>query len=142
MNVRLRCAILGLLALSAFSTGLWAYFFPEAWYENFPGFGRRWLPPLGPYNQHLAKDTGALLLALGVLAVAAVVRVRDDSFVRVTGGVWLVFNALHLVYHMRHLHVYGTTDKAINIVALSGAVVLAALLLLPAPPPAGRDGGK
>ncbi|RCG22908.1 hypothetical protein DTL70_14390 [Streptomyces diacarni] len=139
MNVKLRCAVLGLLAVSALSTGAWAYFAPENWYENFPGFGRTWLPPLGPYNPHLAKDTGALLLALGLLAGAAGLRARDDAFVRITAVVWLVFNVLHLIYHAQHLHVYGTSDQILNAVGLSGAVLLSALPLLPLRPSAPRD---
>ncbi|MEV0036079.1 hypothetical protein [Streptomyces sp. NPDC050804] len=85
MNAKIRYAALGLLAVGGLYTGLWAYFSPKAWYENFPGFGRSRLPQLGPYNEHLAKDDGAMFLALAVLTVITLRHVRDNRFVLTPG---------------------------------------------------------
>jgi hypothetical protein len=131
MNTKIRCVVLGLLAASALFTGIWAYFAPVNWYANFPGFGRSWLPQLGPYNEHLAKDTGAMFLAMAVLTIITLRHVRDVRFVRTTGAVWLVFTVLHFIFHMQHLDMYGKEDQVLNAVALSALVVLAALLLVP-----------
>jgi hypothetical protein len=130
----LRQAVLVALVGTGLYVGVWAYFLPREWYDGFPGFGRRWLPPLGPYNEHLAKDTGALYLALSALTCTAVRRAHSNRLVRTTGAAWLVFNTLHLVYHLRHLHVYGTTDQVLNVVGLGALVLISATLLIPAAP--------
>lgn len=131
MNTKLRYASLGFLALTALYTGAWAYFSPKGWHENFPGFGLSWLPQLGPYNEHLAKDAGAMFLALSALTIIALRHVRNTLVVQTTGAVWLVFNVLHLSYHMQHLDMYGTRDQVLNVVTLSVLVLLSALLLVP-----------
>jgi hypothetical protein len=138
MKSKIRYAGLGFLAVVALYTGVWAYFSPKGWHENFPGFGLSWLPQLGPYNEHLAKDAGAMFLALAVLTIITMRHVRNDRFVRTTGAVWLVFNVLHFGYHVQHLHMYGTRDQVLNVVTLSALVLLSALLLVPMFP-VGRD---
>ncbi|MEV7341107.1 hypothetical protein [Streptomyces sp. NPDC093544] len=138
MNTRIRYATLGLLAAVALYTGVWAYFAPKEWYENFPGFGLSWLPQLGPYNEHLAKDAGAMFPALAALTVIALCSVRNNRLVQTTGAVWLVFNVLHFSYHVQHLDMYETRDQVLNVVFLAALVLLAALLLLPGRP-ARRD---
>lgn len=138
MNTRIRYASLGLLAVLALYTGIWAYFAPKEWYENFPGFGLSWLPQLGPYNEHLAKDAGAMFLALAVLTIITLRSVRNTRLVQTTGAVWLVFNVLHFSYHVQHLDMYGTRDQVLNVVGLAVLMLLAALLLVPVLP-ARRD---
>lgn len=134
MNVKVtRQVTLCLFIAAGLYVGVWAYFAPQHWYETFPGFGRSWLPQLGPYNQHLAKDAGAMYLALAVLSAIALRQVHSDLMVRTTGATWLTFNVLHLVYHLQHLHVYGTSDQVLNVVLLSGQTILAAALLVPSP---------
>ncbi|MFE5139214.1 hypothetical protein ACFRDV_16320 [Streptomyces fagopyri] len=134
MNTRIRYAGLGLLALTGLYTGGWAYFSPKGWYANFPGFGLSWLPPLGPYNEHLAKDTGAMFLALAVLTAVTLRQVRNERLVRTTGAVWLVFDVLHLGYHVQHLDMYGTRDQVLNVVTLAALLLVSALLVMPVPP--------
>jgi hypothetical protein len=131
MNTKLRYASLGFLALTGLYTGAWAYFSPKEWHENFPGFGLSWLPRPGPYNEHLAKDAGAMFLALSALTIIALRQVRNNRIVQTTGAVWLVFNVLHFSYHMQHLEMYGTRDQVLNVVTLSALVLLSAVLLVP-----------
>jgi hypothetical protein len=64
---------LSLLAATALGGGFWALILPRSFYEDFPLPGRDWVSTLGPYNEHLARDHGALNLALGVLLVFAAV---------------------------------------------------------------------
>ncbi|MET8029967.1 hypothetical protein [Streptomyces avermitilis] len=92
MPINLRRALLWVLALAGAYTGVWAYFAPRNWHARFPGFGRNWLPQLGPYNEHLSKDAGAMLLALTVLTLFALRYVRNDRTVQITA----------LVAHLRH----------------------------------------
>lgn len=138
MNTKIRYGALGLLAVVGLYTGLWAYFSPTGWYANFPGFGLSWLPQLGPYSEHLAKDAGAMFLALAVLTLIALRNVRNNRLVQTTGAAWLVFNVLHFSYHVQHLGMYGTRDQVLNVVFLAALVLLAALLLVPVLP--GRRG--
>ncbi|WP_250030795.1 hypothetical protein [Paractinoplanes maris] len=118
------------LAVMAAVVGTWAAAFPLSFYHDFPGPGRNWVSALGPYNEHLTRDTGALYLAMLVLSVWAWRRPTDDAM-RVTGGAWLMFNAIHFLWHMLHLEVFPTIDKIGNAAGLGGALVLSILLLLP-----------
>ncbi|HEY2695745.1 MAG TPA: hypothetical protein VGJ45_09770 [Pseudonocardiaceae bacterium] len=122
-------AVLALLALTGFGTGIWASAAPENWYATFPGLGLSWLPQLGPYDEHLAADVGAMFLAFGVLTAFAFVRAGDHRVLRVTGLSWLVFNVLHLIYHLRMLGMYRPTDQVLNAVLLSVLAVLPLFLL-------------
>jgi hypothetical protein len=131
MSINLRRALLGILAFVGLYTGGWAYFAPEHWYANFPGFGFSWLPQLGPYNMHLAKDDGAMFLALAVLSLFTLRHARNAQIVMITACAWLVFNVLHLIYHLQHLHVYGTTDKILNVVLLGFLLLITVGLLMP-----------
>ncbi|MEV2231814.1 hypothetical protein AB0H69_25060 [Streptomyces phaeochromogenes] len=47
---------------------------------------------------------------------------------------WLVFNVLHLSYHMQHLGMYGTRDQVLNVVTLTLLVLSSAALLVPVLP--------
>ncbi|MBW8706747.1 hypothetical protein MBT84_44685 [Streptomyces sp. MBT84] len=128
MSIKLRRALLAVLAFVATYTGGWAYFAPENWYANFPGFGLSWLPQLGPYNMHLAMDDGAMFLAMAVLSLFAIRYAHNMLVVQITACAWLVFNVLHFTFHMRHLSVYNTMDKILNVVALSLLVLITVAL--------------
>jgi hypothetical protein len=114
MSINLRRALLVILTLAGAYTGGWAYFAPHHWYTHFPGFGRSWLPQLGPYNEHLSKDAGAMFLALMVLSLFALHYVRSNR-----------------IYHMQHLYMYDSLDKTLNIVSLGFLVLASAALLTP-----------
>jgi hypothetical protein len=43
---------------------------------------------------------------------------------------WIVYQAPHLVYHLRHLDVYDTTDKVANVTALVVALILPVLAVV------------
>lgn len=58
------------LGLTSLIVGLWAQFFPQEFYDHFPGLGV-WVAGDGPYNEHLIRDVGGLNLALTTLAVLA-----------------------------------------------------------------------
>lgn len=132
MSIELRRALLAVLALVGLYTGGWAYFAPAHWHAHFPGFGFSWLPQLGPYNMHLAKDDGAMFLALAALALLAIRCTRNEAVVQITASAWLVFNVLHCVFHLQHLHVYGTVDKVLNVTLLGLLVLVTAALFVPA----------
>jgi hypothetical protein len=120
------------IAVTSAYTGVFAYFATRAWYDDFPGLGLRWLPQLGPYNEHLAKDVGAAYLALTVLSLIVLAHVRNQVVVRLAGAVLLTFNVLHFAYHLTMLHVYGPRDQVLNVVVQGLLVVAPVILLVPA----------
>ena len=119
------------LAASGYPIGLWAYVAPMNWYNTFPGFGMRWLPVLGPYNEHFVTDVGGMYLALATLAAWALVNLGNRPLILATAASWTVFNALHLSYHATMLHMYGTRDAVLNVVALGTVLVCSVLLAVP-----------
>ncbi|OBG31878.1 hypothetical protein [Mycobacterium sp. E3198] len=131
MNALLHRSVLALLGVGGAATGLWAYAAPRHWYDNYPGFGMTWLPPLGPYNEHLAKDVGAMFLAMAAVSAVTFVLVANQTLVRTAALMWLVFNSLHCVYHLSMLQMYNTRDATINGILLPLAVLAAAALFLP-----------
>lgn len=127
-----------LLTVVGLGVGAWAYAAPLNWYNTFPGLGMRWLPVLGPYNEHFAKDVGAMYLALAVLSALAVFYVASRAVVVITAVSWSIFNALHLIYHLGMLHMYGPRDAVLNVVSLGLILVVPLLLFLPSRHSPGR----
>ena len=119
---------LAILALVGVQVGLWAAFFPQSFYDDFPGSGRVWVAVDGPYNEHLVRDVGALNLALAVVAVIAFVTLSRAA-VLAAGGAWLAYGLPHLVYHLRHLDVLDDGDQLAVAFTLSLNVLVAGLVL-------------
>jgi hypothetical protein len=119
-----------LLAIPALVVGVWALALPRSFYDDFPGAGRHWVSALGPYNEHLVRDVGALNLALGaLLALAAIVLER--RLVQAALAAWLVYALPHFVFHATELDALPFLDNAANVITL-GLVVLLPLVLLAA----------
>ena len=125
--------LLAVLLASGLMLGVWAAFFPQAFYDSFPGLGRTWVSVDGPYNEHLVRDVGNLFLGLTVVTGFAIVAMTSLP-VRATAAGWLVFAALHLAYHLRHLDMYEGVDVAGNVLSLGAMVAVAAGLLAIAAP--------
>jgi hypothetical protein len=117
------------LALPQAAAGLWALLSPRGWYDDFPGFGRAWISPLGAYNDHFAVDVGAGLLALAVLLIAAAIR-PERRLVRVSLVVWLVFAIPHLIFHASNTDRLESFDNIANLIVLALAVVVPIVLLV------------
>lgn len=125
---RISLAFMGVTSAYA---GVFAYFATESFHADFPGLGLRWLPQLGPYNEHLIKDVGAFYLAITVLSFVALANVRKPGVVPMAGATLLVFNVLHFVYHLTMLHMYEPRDQWLNAVLLGLLVVLSIILVIP-----------
>ena len=119
---------LAILALVGVQVGLWAAFFPQSFYDDFPGSGRVWVAVDGPYNEHLVRDVGALNLALAVVAIVAFMTLSRAA-VLAAGGAWLVYGLPHLVYHLRHLDVLDDADQLAVAFTLSLNVIVPALVV-------------
>lgn len=109
-NPTLTRIALVVLALPSVVDGAWALLAPRSFYDDFPGLGRVWISPDGPYNEHLIRDFGALNLALVALTVCAFVALTP-SLVRATAIAWLVFSVPHLLYHATHTESFGVGDN-------------------------------
>ncbi|WAJ42930.1 hypothetical protein OK015_16900 [Mycobacterium sp. Aquia_216] len=132
MNPILCRLCLFVLTLSGAFVGCWAYFAPLSWYNTFPGMGMRWLPVLGPYNEHLVKDVGGMYLALTALSASTLVYLSNRPLRIVTAVSWTTFNLLHLIYHLQMLRMYGARDAVLNVIALGGVLLCSAALGVPA----------
>ena len=136
MNITMQRGLLALLTATGAVTGLWAYVAPRNWYDTFPGMGLSWLPQLGPYNEHFAKDVGAMFLGLMLLSVLAFIHVANTTLVKVTAGTWTVFNLLHFIYHMQMLGMYSPRDQVLNAIVLTAILLAGAALFIPIRQPA------
>jgi len=129
VHERLARVVLAVLAVSGAMVGLWATFAPRSFYDDFPGGGRSWVAPDGPFNEHLVRDVGSLNLALTVLTVAAaILLVRSLVVVAALG--WLAYGIPHVVYHVRHRDVYDIGDQVASLVSLALVPVLAVVALV------------
>lgn len=130
MTVAAKRWMAGVLAVAAAYQGVWAAAFPLSFYRDFPGPGLHWVAALGPYNEHLARDVGALNLSLLVLSLWALRRPTREAMT-VTGGAWLIYNAIHFLWHVLHLDVFPTSDKVMVATTLAVLLILSILLMLP-----------
>jgi nucleoside-diphosphate-sugar epimerase len=117
-----------LLVANGLVVGLYATFFPRAFYDDFP-LGRSWVALDGPYNEHLVRDFGAMNLALAVVALGAL-GVMTVGALRIAAAGWLVFAVPHFVYHARHLDELPAADQWANVVTLAFTVIVPVALLL------------
>ena len=109
--------------------GFWAAIAPRSFYTDFPGAGRHWIAPDGPYNQHLIRDVGELNLALLVVVAWAAVTL-SLPLVRAALVATLVNGVLHVVYHVGHVDMFSSSDQVAIIGSLLLAPIVAILLLL------------
>jgi AhpD family alkylhydroperoxidase len=128
--VRANVAVAGLLNAGI---GLWAVISPHGWYRTFPGVGHHWISALGPYDEHLARDAGSGLLAVGVLLVWVALAPRA-RLLRPAVVASLAFSMPHLGYHVASSDHLPTADNIVNLALLTLAVVLPAALLWVARP--------
>lgn len=118
-----------LLAAPALVVGVWALLVPRSFYDDFPAAGRHWVSALGPYNEHLVRDVGALNLALGALLVLAAI-LLDRHLVQAALVAWLVYAIPHFLFHATELEALSLLDNVMNLFTLGLAVLLPLALLL------------
>ena len=131
----------GLLFVAAtpLAGGIWALLFPRAFYEGFPLPGSGWVSTLGPYNEHLVRDYGALNLAMAVLLLAAAV-LLERRLAQITLVTWLVFEVPHFVFHLGQTHHFSPGSNVAQLCGLALLIMLPLVLLFLLPQRvAGRD---
>ncbi len=97
--MRPRRILLWLLALPNLITGAWAIVAPANWYEHFPGWAPRLVAAYPPFNEHLATDAGAGLLATGMAAACAAVWPRRD-IILASMAAYASFTTPHALFHL------------------------------------------
>jgi len=129
--LRLARVLLVALTATGAAVGLWAQAAPAAFYRSFPGFGRHWLPPLGPYNEHLVRDFGALNLGLAAAALVAAFTLTRSATMTAAAA-WLVYSVPHVAFHASHGDAFATGDDVATLASLgaAGAAALAAWWLV------------
>lgn len=125
-------AALWIAAASAAGVGLVAAFAPRTFYDDFPYVGH-WVDRLPPYNEHLVTDVGALYLGFALVLAWAAVTLRRELVQAACWG-WILFSALHLVFHARHLDGFGSGDAVQELVSLAVVIALPLLALWAARP--------
>jgi hypothetical protein len=111
------------LCVSAALVGLWALLAPRSFYDDFPGLGMNWVRALPRFNQHLARDVGALNLGFALLFGWAAASL-DRRLVRAASCAWLVYAIPHLIFHLFHLDQLATAEAVMQTLALVAVVVV------------------
>ena len=117
------------LAASTLGGSLWALPFPRSFYDDFPAPGWGWVSTLGPYNEHLVRDYGAMNLALGVLLVSAAIS-PERRLSRVALLTYLAFAIPHFVFHAAQTHHFSLFHNALQLGSLGFLVLLPGVLLV------------
>jgi hypothetical protein len=131
--------VLVIIGVESAELSVWAVLAPHQFFDHFPGLGRRWVQPLGPFNEHLTRDFGAAMLAVAVLAIWAAV-VNRRSLVQAALVAAAVSAAPHFAYHLTTTHQFAFADNFGSLAGLGLEVVapvaLLALLAAERPRPA------
>jgi hypothetical protein len=114
---------LAVLAVTPALVGIWATVAPRGFYDNFPGGGHHWVSAVGPYDEHLVRDVGALYLGSLVLLAFAWTWL-DRRLVQAALVSYTVAAVPHLAYHATALDGFSTGDAIGEIGGLALNVVL------------------
>ena len=118
------------MAATTLGAGLWALPFPRSFYGDFPFPGWDWISTLGPYNEHLVRDYGAMNLALGVLLVSAAIS-PERRLSRVALLTYLRLRAIpHFVFHAAQTQHFSLFHNALQLGSLGLLVLLPGALLV------------
>ena len=109
--------------------GLWALLAPRSFYDDFPAGTDGWVNVLGPFDEHLVTDVGALFVGLGVLLAIAAITLHRTTVIA-AAVTWLLFAVPHGVWHAFNLEPYSTADAVGNALTLAWTVAGGALVLV------------
>jgi hypothetical protein len=118
-----------LIAATTLGAGLWALPFPRSFYGDFPFPGWDWISTLGPYNEHLVRDYGAMNLALSVVLVSAAIS-PERRLSRVALLTYLAFAIPHFVFHAAQTKHFSLFHNALQSGSLGFLVLLPGALLV------------
>src|SRR3954469_9444841 len=114
---------IAVMAVTPALVGIWETVSPRGFYDDFPGAGHHWVSAVGPYDEHLVRDVGALYLGALVLLVLAWVWL-ERRLVQAALISYAVAALPHLIYHLTALDGFSTGDAVAEIGGLALNVVL------------------
>jgi hypothetical protein len=117
-----------ILATPMIGTGCWALLLPRTFYEDFPRSGWGWVSTLGPYDEHLVRDYGAMNLALCFLLVAAAIFL-ERRLSRIALGTLLVIAVPHFFFHLTQTHQFSLLQNLAQLGGLGFQILLPLALL-------------
>lgn len=126
LGARLGLAVVGLANLEV---GVWGTAAPHAFYTSFPGFGRHWVAPMGPYDEHLLRDYAAAEIGFAVLLICAAIW-STRQVVLIAGAAFVAGTVPHLAYHLTTTGMLSIGDNVASLgaFAIEIAVVAAAMV--------------
>jgi hypothetical protein len=114
---------MAVMAVTPAVVGIWALVAPRGFYDDFPGGGHHWVAAVGPYDEHLVRDVGALYLGALVLLALAWAWL-DRRLVQATLISYAVAALPHLIYHATALDGFSAGDGVAEIGGLALNVLL------------------
>jgi hypothetical protein len=130
--------LLALVAAAQAEVGLWGELAPHSFYENFPGFGRHWVAPIGPYDEHLVRDYASAEIGLAVLLACAAVWFTRHV-VLIAGAAFLAGTLPHFIFHLTTTDDLPSIDNALSlggfVVEMVAVAVAMAIVLRQRRPP-------
>jgi hypothetical protein len=96
MRAYVRAVLIAMAALQLV-LGVWLTIVPKTFYDHVPTVD--WDPP---YAEHAFRDFGAASLGLGIVLVAAAIRL-DRYLATLALLAYLAFSVPHTVFHLGHL---------------------------------------
>ena len=120
--------LLALVAAAQAEVGVWGEAGPHSFYENFPGFGRHWVAPIGPYDEHLIRDYASAEIGLAVLLACAAIWF-SRRVVLIAGAAVLAATLPHFVYHLTTTDDLPSVDNALSLGGFAVEMALVAVAM-------------
>jgi hypothetical protein len=119
-----RAALLVVAAAQA-EVGIWGVAAPRSFYDDFPGFGRHWVSPIGPYDQHLVRDYASAELGFALLLLCAAIWF-ERRVVLIAGAAFLIGTLPHFGYHLTTTGDLPPLDNALSLAGFALEMLLVA----------------
>jgi hypothetical protein len=121
--------MLALVAAAQAEVGIWGEVAPRSFYNSFPGFGRHWVSPVGPYDEHLVRDYASAEIGFAVLLACAAIWF-SRRLVLVAGAAFLAGTLPHFVFHLTTTEQLPAIDNALSLGGFVVEMVLVAIAML------------
>jgi hypothetical protein len=125
-----------LVALGNAEVGIWGTVAPHSFYASFPGFGRHWVAPMGPYDEHLVRDYAASEIGFAVLLLCMAIWFTRPV-VLIGGAAFIAGTLPHFAYHLTTTDMLSSSDNVMSLgsFVLEMAVVAFAMAVVARPAP-------
>lgn len=126
------------VGVPAAATGAWALLAPRSFYDDFPGSGKAWIAAYGPFDEHLVRDVGGLLLAISLATLIAAL-LMDRRLIAVVVSASLIYDASHLAFHASERGGLSTRDYVVHVILLALIVLIKLAILVDVVPRRGKE---